>query len=286
MKLLLVVNPVSGDNDKEPYIKKIKDRLNSQDDLHIFETNGKDDLERLRRSFFGKYDRVVVIGGDGTIKLAAEAMGEHPVSIGIIPAGSANGLAIDLGLPLSPEEAIAVALGAKTRKIDAISLNGELCLHISDLGLNAELIKEYENSFLRGKLGYALNSIPALFRSKGPYDFTIETENRTCRARGIMLAFANSKKFGTGAVINPDGSIDDGIFEILIFKKLDVLEILKTLQETEKPSTGFMEVIPVKKARITTEEPVAFQVDGEYCQAVSEVRARVVPEKLEIVVAE
>ncbi|SFW12416.1 lipid kinase, YegS/Rv2252/BmrU family [Sinomicrobium oceani] len=284
MKLLLVINPISGDQDKEPFVKKIKDHVNSQDELDIFRTNGENDLEQLREYFRKKYDRVLVIGGDGTVKLVAEAMDDSPVSIGIIPAGSANGLASDLGLPESPEDAITVALGSETRKIDGVYLNGELGLHISDLGLNAELIKEYENGFFRGKLGYALNSIPTLFQSEGPYDFTIQTKNRTRKIRGIMLAFANSKKFGTGAVVNPDGKIDDGIFEILVFKKLDFIEIIKTLQHTEQLSRDFVEIIPVKEVRVTTTKPVDFQVDGEYCQAVSEVRARIAPQKLEIAV--
>ncbi|MGS2741455.1 diacylglycerol/lipid kinase family protein [Sinomicrobium sp. M5D2P17] len=287
MRLLLVVNPVSGDNDKEPLIKKIKDHLNTQNHLDIFKTNGKDDPEKLRQCFQKTYDRVLIMGGDGTIKLVAEVVtGNRPLSIGIIPAGSANGLANDLELPLSAEEAIPVALGSKTRKIDVICLNDELGLHISDLGLNAELIKEYQNSFFRGKLGYALNSIPTLFQSEGPYNFTIETKDKTYNHTGIMLAFANSKKFGTGAVVNPDGKIDDGIFEILVFKKFDVIEIFKTLQNAESLSSDFVEIIPVKQAKVRTEKPVDFQIDGEYCHAVSEVNAYIAPQKLEIAIAE
>ncbi|RNL90685.1 diacylglycerol kinase [Sinomicrobium pectinilyticum] len=286
MKLLLVINPVSGDNDKEPLIKKIKDYLGSQNDLDIYKTNGKDDAERLRKYFQKKYDRVLVMGGDGTIKSVAETMGDNPLSMGIIPAGSANGLAHDLELPLSVDEAIPVALGSKTRKIDAICLNGQLGLHISDLGLNAELIKKYESSFFRGKLGYALNSIPTLFQSEGPYEFTIETKDITYTHSGIMLAFANSNKFGTGAVVNPEGKIDDGVFEILVFKKIDVIEIFKTLQNAENLSSDFVEIIPVKQARVRTEKPVDFQIDGEYCHTVSEVNAYIAPQKLEIAIAE
>ena len=285
MQFLFIINPISGNEDKSHLLRMVKAELKSDDKLTVFKTTGENDTEKIQQQLKKEnFDRVLVAGGDGTVKLAAEAMGDHALPIGILPAGSANGLASDLDLPEQPKKFIPIALYGKTRKIDAININDELGLHISDFGLNAELIKEYESSSLRGKLGYAINSITTLFQSKGPYEFEISTEKETFTKKGIMLALANSKKFGTGAVVNPKGKIDDGIFEVLLFKKLDLFEILKTLNEGKELSSDFVESFPVKEVKIKTQQKVDFQIDGEYCKAISEVNAKILPNKLEIAV--
>lgn len=285
MQFLFIINPISGNEDKSHLLRMVKAELKNDDNLTVFKTTGENDTEKIQQQLKKEnFDRVLVAGGDGTVKLAAEAMGDHALPIGILPAGSANGLASDLDLPEQPKKFIPIALYGKTRKIDAININDELGLHISDFGLNAELIKEYESSSLRGKLGYAINSITTLFQSKGPYEFEISTEKETFTKKGIMLALANSKKFGTGAVVNPKGKIDDGIFEVLLFKKLDLFEILKTLNEGKELSSDFVESFPVKEVKIKTQQKVDFQIDGEYCKAISEVNAKILPNKLEIAV--
>ena len=285
MQFLFIINPISGNEDKSHLLRMVKAELKTDDKLTIFKTTGENDTEKIQQELKKEnFDRVLVAGGDGTVKLAAEAMGDHALPIGILPAGSANGLASDLDLPEQPKKFIPIALYGKTRKIDAININDELGLHISDFGLNAELIKEYESSSLRGKLGYAINSITTLFQSKGPYEFEISTEKESFTKKGIMLALANSKKFGTGAVVNPKGKIDDGIFEVLLFKKLDLFEILKTLNEGKELSSDFVESFPVKEVKIKTQQKVDFQIDGEYCKAISEVNAKILPNKLEIAV--
>ncbi|SHI55416.1 lipid kinase, YegS/Rv2252/BmrU family [Mesonia phycicola] len=285
MNFLFIINPISGNEDKTHLLKMVKNKLNREHQLSIYKTTGKDDLHKIKDKLLNqKFDRVLVAGGDGTIKMIAEAMGENQLPIGIIPAGSANGLASDLDIPDNAKDFVPIAMFGETKKIDAIQINDQLGLHISDFGLNAELIKEFESSFLRGKLGYAINSITTLFQSKGPYEFEIITPTETLHKKGIMLALANSKKFGTGAVINPNGKIDDGIFEILIFKKLDVLEILKTLDIDKQLSSDFVECIPVKKVTIKTKIPVDFQIDGEYCKSLKEVNAHILPKKLKIAI--
>ena len=121
-------------------------------------------------------ERVLVIGGDGTIKLLAGVLKETSIPIGLFPAGSANGLAEKLDLPLDLKELAEVAMGNNFLELDCIEVNEEVCLHISDIGLNAELVKNYEEGKIRGKLGYFLQSIPALIKSDFPFHFSITIE--------------------------------------------------------------------------------------------------------------
>lgn len=284
--ILLVVNPISGDSDKKIIVEKVKEALSEGTKLEIYRTSGKTDKKRIKEIIEElQPDRLLVAGGDGTVKMIAEALGEHKITIGIIPAGSANGLANDLELPMEMGRAIQVALGNKSREVDAIYLNNQLGLHISDFGLNAELIKHYEESNFRGKIGYAFNSISTLYNSNMPYKFQIKANGKTSMHRAIMVAIANSRKFGTGALVNPKGKIDDGKFEVLIFKKFDILEILKTLQGELEMSNDFVETIVTTKAVITTPFPIDFQIDGEYCDALKKVTAEIIPQRLWVAVS-
>ncbi|PZD77934.1 diacylglycerol kinase family protein [Mesonia sp. K7] len=281
MKILMVINPISGDEDKDHLIDLVKSKTDKE--IDIFKTSGEEDCKKISQQLEqNDYERILVAGGDGTIKLVAESMDSHQIPIGIIPLGSANGLATDLNIPLEEEAYINIALGENKRTIDAININDELCLHISDLGLNAELIKEYQNGKVRGKLGYALKTIPTLFKNQGAFNFTIITDEKEIHRYGIMLAIANSRKFGTGAIVNKNGKIDDGIFELLIFKSLDVIEILKTLDEEAEISPEFLEIIPSKKVKIKTVKKIDFQIDGEYLESTNEINAEILPNRLTV----
>ncbi|MBT0608865.1 diacylglycerol/lipid kinase family protein [Aequorivita echinoideorum] len=280
--ILLIVNPIAGDSEKDHIIEGVDYEAAQRGySLKIFETTGGDDVSQIQ-DILKEYhpERVLVAGGDGTISLVAQCLRNSNIVMGIIPAGSANGMAVNFEIPETVEEQIEVAFSDCLLKVDTLIINDKICLHIADLGMNAELVKNYESSNIRGKLGYFLQSIPTIINSGGPYDFSIQTENETFEKSGILLAIANANKFGTGANINPKGKINDGIFEILIFKNLDFIEILKTLQDNPEMSSEFVDIISTKKAIISTKKKVSFQIDGEFLGEVSEITAAVKPKSL------
>lgn len=281
--ILIVVNPISGNRDKSPILDQIRQIMSPADTETIYTTTGQHDIESLRTmAGASKYDRVLAVGGDGTIQLISEAFqGKKPI-IGIVPAGSANGLATDLELPLEIEKAIPFALGHKTTWVDTLLVNGACGLHISDLGINAELIQNYSESTVRGYFGYALNVIPTLMNSDTPYELTLEANGKIKTIQAVMLAFANSKKFGTGAVVNPDGKIDDGKFEVLIFKKLDIVEILKTLMGDMEMDPDFVEIVQTTKASVSSKVPISLQIDGEPYGKVDRVSVSILPRNIQV----
>ena len=284
--VLLVVNPIAGGIDKAELISRAKEYTAQRNiNLNIYKTTGNQDREKIIEilNTFTAH-RVLIAGGDGTVKLLAETLLDHTIPIGILATGSANGLARSLDLVPDLDEALDVALGNRLIDIDAICVNDYLCLHVSDLGLNAELIKHYESGNIRGKLGYFIQSIPTLLQSDMPFTFEVSVENQTFHKEGILLAIANARKYGTGAVINPVGKINDGKFEVLIFKKFDVIEILKTLSEEAKPDPDFVESISTTQAKIYCRQPVPFQVDGEYYGEVQHLNVSILPKHLKIAV--
>lgn len=285
-QILLVVNPISANRDKSEIIKNVERaaKLLSRD-VVLFETNGKTDKEDLQEIFEETtFERILALGGDGTIKLVAETLNNLEIPIGILPGGSANGLAVNLEIPQDATEAINIALGDDFVALDSIDFGGELCLHMSDLGLNAELIRNYETSSMRGKLGYLLQSIPTLISSNYPYTFKFEANGEQWKKEGVLLGFAVAQKYGTGANVNPNGKIDDGLFEVLIFKNLNLLEMLKTLRNEDELDPDFVESFSVEKVRINCDRKIPFQIDGEYRGEKQEIVAEISTKQFKIAV--
>lgn len=282
----MVVNPISGGIEKSDIIEEVEKQVKEKgDELKIYYTSGKEDKEALF-SIIEDYapQRILSVGGDGTIKLIAELLEDDSIPIGIFPAGSANGLAENLDLHGSDEYLTRVALGDKFKKLDSILINGELCLHISDIGLNAELIKNYQEGNIRGKLGYLLKSIPTLIKSDFPFQFDIVVDEKNISRQAVLIAIANAKKYGTGANINPNGKYDDGKFEILIFKEFNIPQILNTFRENADLDEDFIEIFSAKEARIISEKNIPFQIDGEYRGDIKDVVARISPVQIKIAI--
>jgi len=267
-KFLFVINPISGGIDKGEMVSAVKAFADEHGiELIEYETRGEDDESNIRKLYEEhKPKRLIVAGGDGTIKVAAEAVEHHDVIIGVIPAGSANGLSVDLELPKDLAEALEIAFKGKAMEMDMVCINGKRSLHLSDLGANAELIKRYEEGTIRGKLGYALKAIGTLTDLKEPFHVTIEANGTTIEADARMVVVANTQRYGTGVTINPGGIMNDGKFEIVILKSLDVFLIGKILTgNMPVENNEDVEIISTEKALITTNMPVSFQIDGEFC---------------------
>lgn len=285
--LLLVVNPKSGSGDKSLHAQMLAKIITEKGwTYEIYETTGQNDADAILKAIkIGQPERIIIVGGDGTINLVAHALKDAPLPFGIIPAGSANGLAHNLQLPEELEEQIAVAIGDHFVDVDHLNINGHSCLHIADLGLNAELIHNFEDAGIRGKLGYLLQTVPTLINSEGPFTFNIEIEGKSIEHSGILLAIANAKDYGTGATINPNGNMNDGKFEVMIFKDLNPMEIAKTIYDEVDLTNDFAEEYSTTKVRITSKKLVPFQIDGEAMGKTNEVIASIYPKKLSFAVA-
>ena len=283
-EVLLIVNPIAGDLNKDNVVRLVKQYAERYSiKFHQFNTTGENDKDKILSELDNhSIDRIIIAGGDGTINLVAEAIKNENIPIGLIPSGSANGLATNLDLPEDLEEKVETAFGENLIELDMLCINDQICLHMSDLGVNAELIRNFESSRFRGKFGYFVQSFPTLWKSSYPFNFCIKTEKCTVEKSGVLLAIANASKYGSGANVNPDGKPDDGIFEILVFKKLDVIEILKLIFKKTELHSDFVEIISAREAKITANKPVAFQIDGEFMGEEDRLKIHLLDRKLKI----
>lgn len=285
LKILFVINPVSGGKEKQDWEASIrnffKDKPHTIDFYLLTGANDKISIQHHIERM--KPNRVVAVGGDGTVKMLADIIKETQIDLGILPAGSANGMAKELKIPAVAEEALTIIIDGKSQKLDLIKINEEeVCFHLSDVGLNALLIKHFEGSKRRGMWGYGKMVLKALWKKTLMY-VTIKTDSVEMKRKAFMVVIANAQTYGTGAIINPEGKLNDGVFEIVVVRKLHLFELLKMLI-THKPfHQKRIEVFQTKNVELHLKRKAYFQVDGEYLGKTTCVKARILPQILNVI---
>ncbi|MCF6406938.1 diacylglycerol kinase family lipid kinase [Chitinophaga filiformis] len=287
LRLLFVINPVSGGKkkaDPETFIKNyFRER---QEEVHFFTLDRpqqplRDVIKKIKPGC------VIAVGGDGTVKMVAEQLLYTGIPMGILPAGSANGMATELYIPANWEQVLSLITREQpstVMDIDLIQINGkEICIHLSDVGLNALLVKHFEQRGIRGKLGYALSAFKTLLKNRR---LEVKIENRKMHIvrHAHMIVLANARMYGTGASINPDGSLTDGLFEVVILRKLSIAELLKMLFRHRPFDPAKTEILQADQVTISTRKRAHFQIDGEYLGKTKLVRANILPQALKVIV--
>lgn len=287
-KLLFIINPKSGNSDKSRLENQIKRACaKNNKDYAVFYTTGKNDKEKIeeKQSVYMP-DTLVACGGDGTVNLVAQLLLNSEMQLGIIPLGSANGLAYELEIEEDIEESLDLILRGKTISMDVVRINAEfICLHLSDLGFNAKMIKEFEESGERGMLAYAKAFFSSLVDKK-TNEFRIEFNGTDKNIKAEMIVLANASSYGSGAVINPGSKLDDGSFELVIFKPIPLRDLLSLTLESflgDIKNSPYVEIYKVEEAKIYCKEAELLQVDGELKGENREVSAEVLKGAIKVI---
>jgi diacylglycerol kinase family enzyme len=289
MKYLFVINPVSGDLDKQSFREHLRaEARRFALDIDLLWTNAADDLVRIRDrvAAFGP-DRVAAVGGDGTFQMVATALMEYGIPVGIIPMGSANGMARELGLPQAPEAALQVFwLSQHTPSLDVITIDDRhYCFHFADIGFNARLVEDFQHDEERGLKTYArylLRELPQqeLMRLR------LEVGGKVFESAAYMVVLANARRFGTGVLFNPQGDLFDGRFEVVLVEEITLGGLLKAGLSTIS-DVDYGDLISVHACNSVTlelEKPATLQIDGEVIGPVRALKARMRPQALPVIV--
>lgn len=283
--ILFVINPISGGKAKIEWENFVRDYYkNIPGNIEFYILTGENDEDSLKHWIDRlKPEAVVAVGGDGTVSLVAKQVLGKDIALGILPAGSANGMARELKIPENINDALDIIANGQTKQADVIDVNGHICLHLSDIGLNAQLIKHFEEGKLRGKLGYATKVIKTLW-TKSWMTLRINVHGKEVTMKALMVVLANATMYGTGAVINPEGDLYDGKFEVVIMKRLALSELFKMWVKPQPFNPEKIKLYPATSVSIQTTRKVHFQVDGEYLGKVHTVDANIVAGKLKLIV--
>lgn len=286
---MIVINPKSGTGQKNNF-ESIISRVSQREGFiyEIYKTTGNRDREEIRHQIEAFRPHLVIpVGGDGTINMVAAELLGSKIKLGMIPTGSANGLAFNLGIPSGFEDALNKNIQGAFKPFDVIQINeSHYCLHLSDVGINARIVKRFEKEGDRGFWGYGKQLFRELLSSKLSFRCLIKTSEYTKKLKAEMVVIANAQSYGTGVQINPNGRWGDGKFEIVVIKpypwwfiftfiyagfagKLDKMQYVKVFTSTE--------------AEIVFNKKQDLQIDGEVMEPVERIKLNIIPAALQVI---
>jgi diacylglycerol kinase (ATP) len=216
-------------------------------------------------------DVVIAWGGDGTVNEVASALVFHPAALGVVPSGSGNGLARELGLPLEPRAAFARALGERRRRIDAGELGGHLFFNVAGIGLDADVAHRFAATghARRGLAMYVVQSTAALLSYRAtPMRLVVDGAARDVRP--LLVAFANARQYGNGALIAPRARVDDGKIDVVVVDDRSLPGIVRRIPALFQGRLDRVPGVSMEKAlvaQVTAPGTIRYHVDGEPCEA-------------------
>ena len=287
-KILFIVNPISGHHDKSKFpsiVEKLIDKDKYEYTITLTEYGGHA-VELTKQAIENQYDIIVAVGGDGTINEVATTMIGASQTFAIVPYGSGNGLARHLHLPLKPDKVITEVInkGVKS-KIDTAAMNGVPYISIAGVGFDAIIADFFAKDPNRGIKTYVklVTKEYLHFQPKKYHLILDEKEEIDCEP--FFISFANSNQFGSNAVVSPTASLNDGLLDVCIFKKPNMLQVpyVATRLLTKKiDRTHFVDIHKAKKIQVIRENDEIANIDGEAVMMPKNISVEINPLSLNI----
>ena len=195
----------------------------------IAATGSADDAKQaVREALQAGHDLIVAAGGDGTIgQVATELIGKTDVALGMLPLGSVMNVPRMLGVPRDLEQAAAVIAEGRTRLIDVGQANGVNFYETASVGMNARMFAAAQH-FEDGDWGSPLRVIAAAFRYR-PARMALELDDQVVTTRALMVTISNGAYMGVAMTVAPDARLDDGRFDVRVFRRFSKLGLLRHL---------------------------------------------------------
>ena len=229
---------------------------------------------------------VVAWGGDGTINEVASELAFRDVAFAVIPSGSGNGLARELRIPLETEQAFGVAFGPTERVIDAGEIEGRLFFNVAGVGLDARVAHEFAVTGLeRRGFGRYLEIASRHLFSFHATEYQIVADGVSWQTRALIVALANGRQYGNGAVIAPEARIDDGRLEVIVVEERSALKALAQMPMLFSGRIGEapgITMTAVQDVTVSSAEPMIYHADGEPCTGGNSIHAWIRPKALRV----
>ncbi len=229
---------------------------------------------------------ILAWGGDGTINETGAVVAGTSAALGIVPAGSGNGFAAELGVPWEPERAIDVVIHGRDRLVDAGELEGRLFFNIAGIGFDAVVAEQFNLRSLgkRGMVPYVQIGIRETFRYRAStYRVTLDGEEITSNA--LVIAFANGREYGNRIRVAPQAVVDDGKLEAVVVEDRGILARLwvgRHLVLGTANKAARIVLRSIESARVESDGDIVYHVDGEVGRARGAVTIRIRPRALKV----
>ena len=290
-RALVVINPISGVRACPAGLAEVElagSVLRAAGfDAQVTVTLGPGHATEAARDAVGAgVELVVAWGGDGTMNEVARALAFGPVALALVPAGSGNGLARDLGVPLDAAAALALAGSGRRRRIDAGEVNGQLFFNVAGVGLDARVAHRFaESKGRRGLARYAQIGAQELLRYRAQ-NYELSWDGAADAGRKLFIALANSRQYGSHGSIAPAARLDDGRFDLVIVDDQPLWRVLTRVPSffagTLAPGRG-VQMSTFVHARIASSTPLDVHLDGEPATVAGPLDVRVHPHALTVV---
>ncbi len=266
-QVVVIINPHAGTHGKDKLAAMIGARLDEAGMTHeTITTRHAGHAEEIARQYAGSADRIIAVGGDGTVNEVGRALIGSQTALAIIPCGSGNGLARDLQIPMRKEAAIRTAIMGDRRAIDHGMIDGKPFFCTCGTGFDATVSMSFANAGKRGFTTYMeraltelLNYAPTTYRLTADDGATIET-------KAFLIACANAAQYGNNAFIAPQAAIDDGLMDVTIvepFTPLDIPALVIQLFTKTIDKNSNIRALRCKHLIIETDHDCPAHFDGD-----------------------
>jgi YegS/Rv2252/BmrU family lipid kinase len=288
----VIINPISGAGSDtsagQRRVKVVQEAARERGialEIHVTQRSGHA-RELGAAAVAARADAVVVWGGDGTFNEAASALIGSSIPVGLVPAGSGNGLAGALGLPRDPRVALRAAFDGRPRTIDAGRMAGRCFFNIGGIGFDARVAALFNQrgAGARGGLPYFVIGV----REGCTYcalDYDVRLDEEPFKYRALLMAFANGREYGLGARIAPDASLDDGLLDAIIVPERGIFSRFWDARHLAKGTPHRAPQVMTRRIRravIEADGEMEFHVDGEPGRAKGRIEVEVLPSALAI----
>jgi YegS/Rv2252/BmrU family lipid kinase len=269
MKLVIIANPISGGGRAYQSIRNhIQQWPDPRWEIEILTTRGPEHAGLLAEELLqSPPDLLGICGGDGTVNEVASRVPHPPFPVALLPAGTANVVARELGIPLNPVRALQIALMQSVRSVDLGELGAGMrrFLFVAGIGFDAFVVKSV-NPGLKRKLGMAAYAAAILncLRSYSFPEFQVAIGSLTYTATSCLVC--NARGYGGGLLFCPDADMSDGVLDILVLegrRRLDLARFLLNAWFGKAESGAWIHRLKARALRIEGGLDVPVQADGE-----------------------
>src|SRR5262245_629226 len=263
--IVVILNPTAGNRENVRDWRERVESIVGRWPVRISSHAGE--AEALaRRAVEEGFGRVVAAGGDGTVNHVANGIAGSDAALGILPMGTINVFAMELGLPVNDlERCWEIVEAGHMRRVDLPSANGKYFVQLGGIGLDAQAVKETSLAFKRslGPLSYLISA--AHIAARQPPKLFIQSENASGR-EGSFVLVGNGRLYGGPFPFFKQAVIDDGLLDVVVFRRLGYLEIIKYLHDVVFSSdirVPEIEYFQTRHLSVTSEQDVPLELDGE-----------------------
>lgn len=259
----IIFNPAAKGERAKRLLGELRERI---PDMTLMMTSGPGDaLSLADRAVEEGFEILVAAGGDGTVNEVVNGIAGREVTLGVLPMGTVNVFAMELGIPGDWSRAVEVLRHGKSRRIDLARAAGRWFVQLAGVGLDAQAVQETSSLAKKnwGPLSYVIAASQVIGRP--PPLLRVDTYNGKLRECSLML-IGNGRYYGGPFSFFPEAKLDDGLLDVCLFEKMSHLDVFRYLQGIIRGRhTGYADVhyFKTERLRVESDSEVPVEVDGE-----------------------